>query len=282
MCHALQHFFLALWIIPTFFLPLAAQIQVAIGEFNNQSDAFYLDQWERTLPDLLQTKLSSSPTVAVLERRKLKAVLEEKALALTGLMDSTNAQTIGNLLEAEYIIFGTIHHIDNQYRIDASIVKVSSGQIQSEKVVSPDQKHLSEMVELLGNNILFNFTGTGKYRNRIKLTRYPTKYFLAATVGLGAATLVAQSQYNKYLDDYRNNSELEKFNTLYDKANRTKKISVGLASLTGTALLGTIYCWVKNLSPAEIYAQNPGTKTTHPYLAINWKNEVKIGVQIHF
>jgi TolB-like protein len=277
-----QQIFLTFWLTFIFTVPLTAQIRVAIGEFENQSNAFYLDQWERTLPDLLQAKLSKSSNIVVLERRKLKAVLEEKALALTGLMDSTDAQTIGNLLEAEYIIFGTIHHLDNQYRIDASIVKVSSGQIQSEKVVSPDQNHLSEMAELLGNNILFNLTGTGKYRNRIKLTRYPTKYFLAAAVGLGAATIVAQSQYNKYLDDYRNNDELEKFDRLYDKTNRTKKLSVGLATVTGTVLLGTIYCWIKNLSPTEIYAHNPGGKTTQPYLAINWKNEVKIGVQIRF
>lgn len=274
--------FLVLSITLTLSFNLLAQIQVVIGEFDNESDKFYLDQWERTIPDLLQTKLSGSPDIMVLERRKLKAVLEEKALALSGLMDSTNAQKIGTLLEAEYVIFGSIHEINGQYRIDASVVKVSTGQLQSEKVVSPDQEHLSQMMELLGNNILFNLTGKGKYKDRIKLTSYPTKYFLAATVGLGVSAALVRSEYNKNLDEYHNNTELEQFNELYDKANRNNKLSVVLASLTATALLGTIYCWIRNLSPQEIYADNSPSKTIQPYLAINWKNEVKVGVQIHF
>jgi len=274
--------FLILSIALTVCVNLLAQIQVVIGEFENESDKFYLDQWERTIPDLLQTKLSGSPDIVVLERRKLKAVLEEKALALSGLTDSTNAQKIGTLLEAEYVIFGSIHEINRQYRIDASIVKVSTGQLQSEKVVSPDQEHLAQMVELFGNNILFNLTGKGKYKDRIKITSYPTKYFLAATVGLGVSAALVRNEYNKNLDEYHNNSELEQFNELYDKANRNHKLSVVLASLTATALLGAIYCWIRNLSPQEIYAHNSPSKTIRPYWAINWKNEVKVGVQIHF
>lgn len=261
---------------------LQSQIRVAIGEFKNESGQFYLDQWERTIPDLLQTKISKSDNIVVLERRKLKAVLEEKALSLSGLTDSTHAREIGSLLDAEYVIFGSIHEIDNQYRIDASIVKVSTGQTQSEKVTSPDREHLSQMVELLGNNILFDLTGNGKYKNRVKLTGYPTKYFLAATVGLGIATVLVQSKYQSNLDDYHNNTELRQFDELYNKANRSKKLSISLASLTGTALLGTIYCWIRNLSPREIYALNTQGIRARPYLAINTNNEVRIGAQIHF
>ena len=278
----LKLLFLVLSITLTVPINLLAQIQVVIGEFDNESDKFYLDQWERTIPDLLQTKLSGSPDIMVLERRKLKAVLEEKALALSGLTDSTNAQKIGTLLEAEYVIFGSIHEINGQYRIDASVVKVSTGQLRSEKVVSPDQEHLSQMMELLGNNILFNLTGKGKYKDKIKITSYPTKYFLAATVGLGVSAALVRSVYNKNLDEYHNNTDLEQFNELYDKANRSHKLSIVLASLTATALLGTFYCWIRNLSPQEIYAHNSPSKTIQPYLATNWKNEVKVGVQIHF
>jgi TolB-like protein len=275
-------FLTTLLFILLFFQSSPAQLQIAIGEFKNDTKIFYLDQWQETIPNLLQTRLSQSKDLAVLERRKLKAVLEEKALALTGLTDSTNAREIGSLLEAEYIIYGSINQIDDQHRIDASIVKVSTGQTQAEKVVGPDRDHLNQMVDLLANNILFNLTGKGDYKNRIKLTHYPTKYFLAATVGLGVATFFVRQEYNKNHDDYRNNTDLEQFNELYDKANRYNKISIGLASLTGTALIGAVYCWIRNMSPREIYARNFQNKMLMPYLTININDGATAGVQIHF
>jgi TolB-like protein len=259
-----------------------SQIHLVIGEFINESDQFYLNQWEKTVPDLLQTKLSNSPDLVILERRKLKAVLEEKALALTGLMDSTTAREVGTLLEAEYVIFGSIHYVDEHYRIDASVVNVQTGQIRAEKVVSPDQKQLSKMIDLLGDNILFNLTGKGNYKQTMKISSYPTKYFLAATVVMGATTLWVNNEYQKKKDEYNNNTELDRFDDLYNDANRAKKATVVLATLTGTALAGTIYFWVKGLSPKKIYAWNHQAGSMIPYFTINLKNEVQFGVQIHY
>ncbi len=261
---------------------IPAQIRLVVGEFKNQSDKFYLDSWQRTIPDLLQEKLSGSPGVAVLERKKLHTLLEEKALALSGLTDSSAAQEIGTLLQAEYVIFGSIHQIDNRYRIDASLVKVSTGQILSQKVTAPDQEHLSRMVDLLGNNLLFHLTGQGEYRERQKISGYPTVYFLAGSAGLLTATLLVSNAYRNHLDEYRNNSELDRFNELYDRANRTRKLSMGLASLTGTCLAGAVYYWMRNLSREEILAGKWAPDRALPYLATNLKNEVIIGVQIRF
>jgi TolB-like protein len=261
---------------------LRAQMRVAIAEFKNESAVFYLDEWQQSIPDLMQAQLSRSKEIIVLERRKLKAVLDEKALAMSGLTDSSKAQEIGSLLDAEYVITGTIHKVDNDYRIDASIVKVSTGETRSEKAVSPDRDHLQKMVELLGNNILFDLTGSGRYKNKIKLKGYPTTYFLVATVGLAVATGAVRAQYEKNLDAYHDNVQLDQFNTLYDKANNTQKLSVGLATLTGTALIGTVYCWIRNLSPKEIYAGTSIHKDILPYLTLNRKKEVLFGAHIYF
>ena len=278
-----MQFLIKLFFINLLFLSISsAQLRVAIGEFKNDTDVFYLDQWQEAIPSLLQTRLSQSKDLAVLERRKLKAVLEEKALALSGLTDSTNAREIGSLLEAQYVIFGSVNQINNEYRIDANIVKVSTGQTQSEKVVSPDRDHLSQMVELLANNILFDLTGKGDYQKRIKLTHYPITYFLVATVGLGVTTFLVRNEYRKNYDDYHNNIDLDRYNELYDNANRYHKISNGLASLTGAALIGTVYCWIGNISPKEIYAHNFQDRIVIPYLAINLNDGVTVGAQIHF
>ena len=276
-------FYMFLFILPAgFFSHLSAQVRVAIAEFKNESSAFYLDQWEKSIPDLLQEKLSRSSDLIILERRKLKAVLEEKALSMAGLTDSTSIQEIGKLLDAEYVITGAIHKFRNRYRIDASIVKVNSAETRSEKVDAPDRDHLPQMVNLLANNILYDLTGRGKYKSRIKLNRAPTKYFLLGTVGLAVATGLVRAAYEKKLDEYHQNTRLDQFDDLYRQANRSQKLSVGLAGLTGAALVGTVYCWIKNLSPREILAENSGQKSVIPYLAANFKIEVKIGLQIRF
>lgn len=282
MQRAITLTFLTTFIVLVSPLLISAQITVAVGEFANESNQMYLDQWERTVPDVLQEKLASSPNITVVERRKLTTVLEEKALTLSGLTGSENAREIGELLDAQYIIFGTIHQVSGEYRIDASIVKVSSGQVHSEKAVSPDNNHLSQMLDLLGNNILFNLTGQGKYEERLKISHYPTGYFLAATTGLGLATILVNSKYQKSLDEYQQNNQLDRFNELYDRANNTRKAAVVLGSLAGTALLGTVYCWIRNRSPQQVYASTEAKNHIMPFLAINHLNEVNFVLQIQF
>jgi TolB-like protein len=282
MHRAIFLIFLTVFMVFVIPLLLSAQTTVAVGEFTNESNQMYLDQWERTVPDVLQEKLATSKNITVLERRKLKTILEEKALTLSGVTSSENAREIGELLDAQYIIFGTIHLVSGEYRIGASIVKVSSGQVHSEKVVAPDADHLSQMLDLLGNNILFNLTGQGKYKNRLQISHYPTGYFLAATAGLGLATIIVNSNYQKSLDEYQQNTRLDRFNELYDRANNNRKASVVLASLTGTAVLGTVYCWIRNRSPQQIYAGIDPKNRIIPFLAINHHNEVNFVLQIHF
>ena len=260
----------------------SAQLTVAVGEFINQSDQFYLDQWEQSVPELLQAKLADSPDIILVERRKLTAVLEEKALGLTGLTDTSSAREIGTLLEAQYLVFGHINELDDEFRIDASIVKTSTGQILSEKVVGPDRDHLSRMIDLLGNNILYKLTGDGDYQSSVKTGKSPTLIFLGTTVGLGAGTIIASSKCNGYREDYQNNTELDRFDDLYDKANRTRKITVALASATGVALISTLYFWIRNRSSGEIYADSQPKKVIVPLLTLNKKNEILLGIQISY
>ena len=270
-------FLLFLFCIP---ITLHAQIRVAIAEFENRSGEFYLDQWQQNIPGMLQTYLSKSDKIIVLERRKLKNILEEKALALTGLSDSIATKEIGEIMGAEYLIYGTIQYIDQKYRIDANIVKVSTGQTIGEKVVSQKPEYLEKMVNLLGNNIMFQLIGKGKYKPKVKVSRTPKKYFLAGTIVLGVSTYIVGNQYKKYQREYDNNLDIDRFDEIHNNANRMKKATIMLGTLTGVALTTTLYLWIKDLRPNEIYADNKRSHLILPYLAFCKKNEVLLGVQI--
>ena len=261
--------------------PAFPQIHVAVLEFSNESDDFYLDQWQRGIPDLLKAELGKHEALLLLERKNLKLVLEEKALSQTGLTDSSHV-VIGRLLNAEYIISGSIHHLHNAYIIESSVVKVSNGQSLTENVQCADRKHLREMVTILGNNIAWRLTGEGKYLHKKKIGHNPVRYFLIGGAGLAVGAGLAWGGHQKKYDEYHDNRELEKFKDLYDQSNNLKKLAVGLGAATATVFVASIYVWLKNRSPKEIVAGGIAQKKWTPQIRFTQNKEVLFGARIHF
>jgi TolB-like protein len=235
---------------------LSATVTVVISSFKNESGQYYLDSWEKTIPDMLKSELSSSDEIIVLERQALEEILKEQALLMTGLVDSMTAQRVGKVLGAQYVINGTISNSGGWIRIDAKIIRVETGQLRSEKAQAQGHDHLNEMMRLLGNNIRFLLSGKGSYKEEIKIKQCPTTYFFAATVVLASGAFWADKLYREKYDAYHQTSSLYEFDTNYDEANRFHKIRNGLYGLTGVALVGTIYCLIRNISPEKILARN--------------------------
>ena len=130
-----------------------AQVTVVVADFENNTGGFNLDYWEKAIPDFLTSELSKSDRIVIVERNKLDKVLEEQALVLSGVLDSSNVKQVGKLLNAQFIIQGTINQTNGKSRIDANIIKVKTGEVKNEKVIAPDDNHLEEMTQLLSNNI---------------------------------------------------------------------------------------------------------------------------------
>lgn len=257
-----------------------AQSTVAITEFKNTSDVFRFDTLEKTVPEYLKTRLSKSKNIVLVERTKLADVLNEQALSQTGLIDSARIQEFGKLTGAQYVINGTISQTGKKIRIDANLIRVSTGQVRSEKVIG-NEENLHLMMDLLGNNILNILSGETSYLNKIKIKKYPTTSFLIATAGLGALTMLAHSAYQTEYDKYKSETKLNNFSDQYDKANNLNKTKIVLASLTGTALLGTIWCWLGNRSPEEVIAQYRQSNIK-PSFYCNQEGKIFASVKISF
>jgi len=233
-----------------------AQMTIAIGDFENNTDYFYLDAWKKSIPDYLKSAMSKSSQLIVLERTRLESVLAEQALSMTGLVDSSTAQKVGELLGAAYVISGTISQSGEWIRIDANIIRTETGQLRSEKVQAKGDAYLSEMIGLLAQNIDHVLTGEQAYREKIVIKKYPTGYFLIASAGLAVGSYFANHAYHNKLDEYHQTTDLDKFDETYDAANRLKGLRTVMVSLTAAALVGTLYCWINNMSPDEIVAED--------------------------
>ncbi|NOX89253.1 MAG: hypothetical protein GXO77_09505 [Calditrichaeota bacterium] len=264
------------------FSQLSAQLRVAIGNFENQTDEVLLDSWERNLPDYLGVELGETSSIVLLERNRLNEIFKEMNLVLSGFVeDSSLVEKIGKLAGADVLISGVLTKVENHYVILAHLTRVKTGEVWVERVEAPDNKNFRKMVKLLGNNIRFRLTGEGSYRTSQSLNRYPTSYFLGAAVLSGIAAASLFNNYRTAYDDYHNTSDLDKFDTFYDKANRLHKWSNAMFFIAGSSLLGAAVCWIKNITRSDLKAGSDKSVTFKQ--KFYWKpGEVKFALTIHF
>ncbi len=279
----MRNFKFTIFILALFANVAYTQIRIVVADFKNESPAMFLDSWERSVPDLLRAELSRSEEIIILERQQLDAIFEEQKLALAGFVDDSSlVQQIGKLMGAEIILSGAIYKVGKKYRIDVNITRVKTTHVISEKAEAPDAEHLKDMIDILANNIKLQLTGKGKYRDKIVIADYPTKYFLGATAIFATAAILTNAQYRNNLDKYHQNTELDNFDTYYDKANTAKKLSILAGGLGVAAFAGTLYCWIRNLTGGAVTAHVKTEVDIKPEVSWIPGQEGRFGVQISF
>jgi TolB-like protein len=256
----------------------AAQTSVAVGDFENRTDHFYLDSWTQKIPDYLSTDLSRFTDLVVVNRQQLKSVLDEQRLQLTGLTDSSAVQEIGQQLSAQYLVTGAINESDGWIRIDARVTSVSTGRMIAEKVQARSRDYLEKMITLLANNLAFQLTGRGEYRESMIARKRPTSYLLGAALIAGGASAILNQSYQNRLNRYHQATSLVDFNPTYNSANRYYRARNVALAATGAAFLITVYSWIQDLSPERILA-NP--KPVLPSLHIQ-QGEITVGLRLDF
>lgn len=81
------------------------------------------------LAQMLISDFSAGGQVRVVERTRLKALLEEQKLGRSGQVDPTTASRLGKLLGARFLVLGSFFDLKNVLRIDARVVEVETGRI---------------------------------------------------------------------------------------------------------------------------------------------------------
>ena len=77
------------------------------------------------LADLLVFDLAASRRVTVVERLRLDAIVRELELGQSGRVDSTTAPRVGRLVQARYLVLGTLSQMPNaDLRIDTRVANV--------------------------------------------------------------------------------------------------------------------------------------------------------------
>lgn len=100
---------------------------LAVAGFSGTSETSLIGVLDNTLT----TAFAAQPQFTLVDRSALEQVLEEQELALSGLMDTTTAARIGELLSAAYIVTGNVIETSQSVIIFARIVNVETGVVES-------------------------------------------------------------------------------------------------------------------------------------------------------
>lgn len=104
--------------------------------------------------DILRTELFNTGRFKVVEREKIRRLIDEQSFQMSGMTDSDQAAEIGRLLNVEKIMVGTVTRLGNANLINIRMVDVQSGLVVlAEKVEcrGGEEKLLEAIVELAIN-----------------------------------------------------------------------------------------------------------------------------------
>ena len=136
-----------------FVFPLFAEVTTfAVLDFENNS---FVNREEygplsQGLAEMLITELSQVSTVQVVERQKLRSILDEMKLSQSGMISEDHTLQAGRMLGAKYLVFGAFMvDLDKKIRIDIRIIEVETGlTIEAGQVTGKTKKVLSLVKKL--------------------------------------------------------------------------------------------------------------------------------------
>lgn len=101
------------------------------------------------LQQMLLTELDQNDELRIVERARLKEIMEEQDLGKSGRVEPRTAAEIGKLVGARYMITGVFVDLYGNFRMDARIIDVETGEvIQTESVKGEKDQLYALLVDL--------------------------------------------------------------------------------------------------------------------------------------
>jgi len=125
------------------------------GSYGREREDY--DALRRGIAAILIADLALNPAIRLVDRAETQRILDEQALGSTGRVDAGTAARVGRLVGARYMVTGTFIDLYGDFRLDARIIDVETGEIL--RVVRSDTKfsdikQLSSMIGSVAQRIL--------------------------------------------------------------------------------------------------------------------------------
>jgi len=120
---------------------------IAIADFDNADDASKKLNLGYAVSEIVTQDFHRSGYFLVLEKKQLQQILRTMELQLSGLYDSDKAAAIGKLIDARFLMVGSIIKTAGFYRVSVRIVEVETGSILISDSVEIDAELLESATE---------------------------------------------------------------------------------------------------------------------------------------
>jgi TolB-like protein len=133
--------------------PTIAILDFDIGATIGQDPDDY-QALRRGLAGMTISELAVNPAVRVVERAQIQAILQEQHLAKDSSVDQSTALRLGRLLNARYMVTGTIYDVRGNFRIDARLFDVETSQILQTRRVNGRLDNVFDLVTQLAGQLM--------------------------------------------------------------------------------------------------------------------------------
>jgi TolB-like protein len=120
---------------------------IAIADFDNKDAAIGDPNLGYAVSEIVTQDFQRSGYFLVLEKKQLQQILKTMELQLSGLYDSDKAATIGKLIDAKFLLVGSITKTAGFYRVSARVVEVETGSIILSDSIDLDAAYLENAAE---------------------------------------------------------------------------------------------------------------------------------------
>jgi TolB-like protein len=130
---------------------------IAVLDFENNS-LFNREEYQslsKGLAEMMITGLNQAGSLRVVERQKLRSILDELKLSQSGAVSEESSIRAGKLLGARHLVFGSfLTATDTKIRIDVRIVEVETGLTVKANEVTGKTKDILSLIAKLNDKIL--------------------------------------------------------------------------------------------------------------------------------
>jgi TolB-like protein len=133
--------------------PTIAILDFDIGATIGQDPDDY-QALRRGLAGMTISELAANPAARVVERAQIQAILQEQQLSRDSSVDQATALRMGRLLNARYMVTGTIYDVRGNFRIDARLFDVETSQILQTRRVNGRLDNVFDLVTQLATQLM--------------------------------------------------------------------------------------------------------------------------------
>ncbi|MDA0986648.1 MAG: hypothetical protein O3A55_03495 [Bacteroidetes bacterium] len=132
------------------------QQTMAILNFENNCllDREKMQPLSKGLADMMSSEMSKIKGLKLVERNRIKSIIDEMNLQETGILDESSTQKIGKLLGAKNMMFGSFTKSDeDEIRIDVRIVRTETGETINAEEETGDVRQFVTLLRSIAKSV---------------------------------------------------------------------------------------------------------------------------------